>query len=177
MILTKYGSKVRFYDEHPFSDGKLYAYSESHGLVGIVRARSWEDAYEVVEDEFMHEASETVEELVKEYGYEIRYERGADGSFRRIKIPNQDAWPENEIFLEGYGFRPNGPNERDVIKHGIYSRDLNGESLVEMDLEMAAERFEFSKFDIPNIDADPSEDYDDDKDDEDEIESEETNDD
>lgn len=33
------------------------------------------------------------------------------------------------LFCEAYGFRDNGPNERDKHKHGIYQKDLNGDML------------------------------------------------
>lgn len=46
-----------------------------------------------------------------------------------IETPDPDAWGENELFCEAFGFRPNGPNDRDTRKHGIYSKDLNGDYL------------------------------------------------
>jgi hypothetical protein len=46
-----------------------------------------------------------------------------------IETRNPDAWPDNELFQEAFGFRPNGPNVRDTLNHGIYSKDLNGDSL------------------------------------------------
>ena len=55
-----------------------------------------------------------------------------DGAFIRwetVETPDTDAWMENELFQEAFGFRPNGPNSKDSINHGIYSKDLNGDSL------------------------------------------------
>jgi hypothetical protein len=53
-----------------------------------------------------------------------------------IDTPDADAWPENECFCEGFGFRPNGPNDRDTLNHGIYAKDSNGESLDQLTPEM-----------------------------------------
>ena len=62
------------------------------------------------------------------YGLFIRWET--------IETPDLDAWTENELFCEAYGFRPNGPRSdgpdgkpRDVLNHGIYAKDLNGETM------------------------------------------------
>ncbi len=46
-----------------------------------------------------------------------------------VETPDPDAWMENELFQESFGFRNNGANERDTHKHGIYQKDLNGDSL------------------------------------------------
>lgn len=61
---------------------------------------------------------------------ELRLEYGCDA----------EAWIENEIFQENYGLRPNGPNARDTLNHGIYSKDLNGDYLERLTAEMIAER-------------------------------------
>lgn len=145
---TRHGQSLKTYDD---GDGPLWLYSESLGPVGVIRAQTWEDAYEIAEDEFMAEAGETVEELKKEYGLrrehrkvvrdkitgEERWARLEDyplGEFQFVRwetteTPDPDAWAENELFLEAYGFRPNGPNGTDKRGHGIYQKDLNGESL------------------------------------------------
>lgn len=148
---TVRGHKTRIYDD---GFGPLWVLRDSLGVSGIVRARTWEDAYAIAEDEIFPEASETVEELRSEFGFRREHvkividpETGAerpvrpedyvagrlpDGRFRRWETretPDSEAWTENELFLEAYGFRPNGPNERDALKHGIYAKDLNGEVL------------------------------------------------
>lgn len=56
-----------------------------------------------------------------------------------IETPDPDSWPENELFCESYGFRPNGPNERDKLNHGIYQKDLNGDWLDPLTDEMLSE--------------------------------------
>lgn len=149
------GYPIPIYDD---GFGPLWIHRDSLGISGIVRAQSWEDAYGICEDEFFPEASETIEELIKEYGFERRRakivldpvegEREARDSdyaptltlpfvrWETIETPNPDAWSENELFQEAFGFRPNGRRsvgedgkDRDVIGHGIYAKDLNGDSL------------------------------------------------
>ena len=161
------GTAIATYDD---GFGKLYIHRDSLGISGIVRAQTWEDAYGICEDEFLPEADETVDELVKEYGFKREHKKVVkDGSitvargdlaagerFERypddypdgklaptfvrwalIETPDSDAWTENELFQENYGFRPNGPNKRDTLKHGIYARDLNGDSLDMLTVELA----------------------------------------
>lgn len=157
------GAEIPVYDD---GFGPLYIHRDSMGISGIVRARTWEDAYSICEDEFFPEASETLEDIVKEYGFRrehkkvirsdepipeaIRpeqlgaYEKFAELSdysdtgrlpewrFLRwvtIETPDPEAWSENELFCEAFGFRPNGPNATDTLNHGIYAKDLNGDFL------------------------------------------------
>jgi hypothetical protein len=103
--MSRFGNAIQTYDD---GFGTLFIHRGSMGITGIVRAQTWEDAYSICEDEFFPEASETIAELIEEYG---------------------EAFTENDCFQEGYGFRNNGPNERDTLKHGIYSKDLNGDAL------------------------------------------------
>lgn len=110
------GTIIPTYDDG-FGD-KLWIMQDSIGIRGIVRALSWEDAFEIAEDEFYPEASETVEELIKEYG---------------------PQWSEHPLFEEAYGFRPNGRNDSDKIGHGIYAKDLNGETLTPLTEELIKE--------------------------------------
>ena len=121
------GIEIPVYDD---GFGPLWIHRDSLGVSGIVRAQTWEDAYSICEDEFFPEASETVEELIKEYGYRIEHKRvlSESGEFLRwdrVETPDPDAWAENDCFVEAYGFRPNGPNSTDTVKHGIYAKDLN----------------------------------------------------
>ena len=55
----------------------------------------------------------------------LRYETREE----RIDPEVGQVWPENELFSESYGFRPNGPNSTDTLKHAIYAKDLNGDHL------------------------------------------------
>jgi hypothetical protein len=153
------GYEISVYDD---GFGPLWISRNSIGINGIVRAKTWEDAYSICEDEFFQEADETIDELVKEYGFKREHKKvvkdasvtvateycTAGERFERypedypngrlspefvrwetIETPDPDAWPDNELFQESYGFRHNGPNSRDKHKHGIYQKDLNGDSL------------------------------------------------
>jgi len=166
---TRLGYTIRTYDD---GFGPLWIHRDSMGISGIVRAQTWNDAYSIVEDEFFPEASETIEELVKEYGFKRehikvvkdlsvlvatehcavgeRFEKYPDDypngrllpefvRWETIETPDTDAWPDNELFQEAFGFRNNGPNERDVHKHCIYARDLNGDYLEPLTPELLAE--------------------------------------
>lgn len=100
---NRFGLAIEVYDD---GFGPLWIHRHSIGISGIVRAQTWEDAYSICEDEFFPEASETLAEL-----------------------QNTDAWLDNGLFQESFGFRPNGPNKNDRRKHGIYAKDLNGDRL------------------------------------------------
>src|SRR5215831_2643537 len=154
---SRFGHEIATYDD---GFGPLWISLNSLGINGIVRAKSWEDAYSICEDEFFPEADETVEELVKEYGFQREHKRvvkdasvlvagehtGVGERFARypedfpegklvpefvrwvtVETPDANAWSENELFQEAYGFRPNGPNSTDTRNHGIYSKDLIGD--------------------------------------------------
>ncbi len=136
--------------------GPLWLSRNSIGINGIVRAKTWEDAYSICQDEFFPEATETIEELIKEYGFRRRHVKIVnDGKGDRqvsdsdyqdgklikgiefirwdtIETPDADAWSENSLFQENFGMRPNGPNKKDTLNHGIYSKDLNGDYLEEL---------------------------------------------
>jgi hypothetical protein len=138
---SEFGGSIPVYDD---GFGPLFIHRDSLGISGIVRAQTWEDAYSICEDEFFPEASETVEELQKEYGFRREHVRVLDpqGNFIRwdtTETPDPEAWTENELFQEAYGFRPNGPNGRDKIGHGIYAKDLNGDSLELLTTDLAAD--------------------------------------
>lgn len=125
------GTEIPVYDD---GFGPLYIHRDSMGISGIVRARTWEDAYSICEDEFFPEARETLEDLVKDYGFRREYKKVLDESgqfvsWETVETPGPDAWSDNELFCEAFGFRPNGPNATDTLNHGIYVKDLNGDFL------------------------------------------------
>jgi hypothetical protein len=163
------GYEIKTYDD---GFGPLWISRNSIGIYGIVRAQTWETAYEICEDEFFPEADETIEEIVKEYGFKREHKKvvkdssvtvagdhtGVGERFERypedypngklapvfvrwetVETPDEEAWIENELFQEGFGFRPNGPNKHDTHKHGIYSKDLNGDYLEELTPELLAD--------------------------------------
>ena len=88
--------------------GNLYISRDSMGILGIVRADSWEKAYKCCEDEFFPRASlEDQSEFEKEFGA---------------------TWYDDPCWQEQYGFSGN---------NGIYVKDLNGDSLKVLTLELA----------------------------------------
>ena len=109
------GSAIPCYDD---GWGQLYILRDTTGILGIARAEDWQAAYEIAEDEFFLECDMTVAELEAEYG---------------------SAWIDDACFQESYGFRPNGPNVRDKLQHGIYAHDLNGEYLEPLTAELIEE--------------------------------------
>lgn len=146
------GHAIKFYDD---SWGPLWILRDSISILGVIRARTWEDAYSIAEDEMFPEADETLDELIKEYGFRRKHvkivldpktgERDARSEdypngklalpfvrWETRETPDKDAWVDNELFQEAYGFRPNGPNATDKRGHGIYTKDLNGEDLREL---------------------------------------------
>lgn len=149
-VVNSYGREVRSYDD---GFGPLWVHRDSMGVSGVVRARTWTDAYGICEDEFFPSCDLTQEELVKEYGFKrrcakiVRDSSGleredtlADYTFdksgvsfvrwKTIETPDPDAWPDNELFQEAYGFRPNGRGgPTPEVDCGIYCKDLNGDPL------------------------------------------------
>jgi hypothetical protein len=166
------GYEIATYDD---GFGPLWIMRNSIGINGIVRARTWEDAYSICEDEFFPEATETFEEIVKEYGFKREHKKvvrdssatvatkhcGVGERFAQypedypdsnggkllpefvrratVETPDSEAWSENELFQEAFGFRPNGPNRHDTNSHGIYSKDLNGDYLEILTPELLAD--------------------------------------
>lgn len=149
----RFGHTIPIYDD---GYGPLFIHRDSMGISGIVRAQTWEDAYSICEDEFFPEATETVEELRKEYNFKRHHAKMVQpianrGNVFEAKLEdypldknglefvrwqlietlceNKNGWTENELFQEAFGFRPNGANSRDILGHGIYAKDLNGDCL------------------------------------------------
>lgn len=149
-VLDRNGNEIPFYDD---GFGPLWLYSTSCGnftyAAAAVRAQNEADAWEIVQDEFLPECDFTMDEIVKEYGFKrqhvcickdekgveyIRGDRAHEPShtfvrWETVETVEPDAWMENSLFQEAYTFRPNGPNKRDVINHGIACLDLNGDHL------------------------------------------------
>lgn len=149
-VLDRNGNEVPFYDD---GFGPLWLYSSSCGnftyAAAAVRAQNESDAWEIVQDEFLPECDLTIDEIVKEYGFSrklIRIMKDKDGReyipdslpldpeselvrWEYISRSDPEAWPENHLFQEAYTFRPNGPNNRDIYRHGIACLDLNGDNL------------------------------------------------
>jgi hypothetical protein len=155
---SRFGNDIKIYDD---GYGPLWIMRDSMGIMGIIRAQTFEDAYGIAEDELFPEASETVEELKKEYS--TIYLSGRELWNHWMNRPPFDKWkwsdlseegqkkvlatpgrnipylgelPDHPCFQEAYGFRPSGPNATDKINHGIYAKDLNGESLDRLSSKM-----------------------------------------
>ena len=145
----KSGTPIQTYDD---GFGPIFILRDSMGVQGIVRAQSWEDAYSIAEDEMFPDCDLSMDEIVKEYGFRrehIHIIRDSIGVERRVQLsdypfsetgctfvrwetietPDPEAWSENELFCEAYGFRPNGARDHKVPMSHIYAKDLNGESL------------------------------------------------
>jgi hypothetical protein len=106
-----HGTPIPVYDD---GFGPLWIHRDSMGVSGIVRARTWEDAYGITEDEFFPTAEDAREE------------------FERIEsMPEgKEMYHEQACWDEAYGYRPNGRGGPTPDKDcGIYAKDLNGEAL------------------------------------------------
>ena len=113
-IINEYGKALKTYDD---GVGPLWVLRDSTGIVGVVRASTWEEAYSIAEDELFPEADfATWEDIAKD-----------------CDCTDPEALMDSAIFQENYGFCPNGRNDTDVHGHGIYARDLNGEDLERLD--------------------------------------------
>lgn len=154
------GTPIQTYDD---GFGPLFILRDSMGVQGIIRAQSWEDAYSIAEDEIFPDCDLSMDEIVKEYGFKresIHIIRDSNGVERRVQFsdypfsetgctfvrwetidtPDPEAWSENELFCEAYGFRPNGSRSgsKSPMAH-IYAKDLNGESLDLLTPELVAD--------------------------------------
>ena len=99
---------VKTYDD---GYGPLWIMRNSMGVQGIIRARSWEDAYSIAEDEIFPDPSpEEEEDFATDYG---------------------DEYWDHPHWQESYGYRPNYNGTS-----GYYQKDLNGESLDRLTPEM-----------------------------------------
>jgi hypothetical protein len=105
---TEFNSPIPFYDD---GYGALYAHFSSCGnfsfIDSIIRARTWEDAFSIWEDEFALEPDPsdiTEEALIAEYGEE---------------------YSENALFQEAYGYRSNTGKDKGIL----YAKDLSVDHL------------------------------------------------
>lgn len=118
-VLTRFGRPLRHWDN---GSGRWWLYCESLGPFGVVRADTYEEAAETVQDEIM--SGVTYAEMLEELGLD----------------PDYDF--TNEGLPDGYGFRSNG-EPVSAWSHGeIYCEDLNGCTLVVLTPDVVRE-FEF----------------------------------
>jgi hypothetical protein len=118
-ITGEHGCSIPHYDT---GAGHLYILQDSMSIMGIVRASSWGEAYGIAEDELFPEADQTWDDIAKDLEC------------------SPESLMDDACFLEQYGFRPNGPNMSDKLNHGIFQRDLNGESLDQISESELAKR-------------------------------------
>jgi hypothetical protein len=103
---AKYGSdgqyEIKTYDD---GYGPLWISRNSIGINGIVRAKSFEDAYSICEDEFFPEADETMEEIIKEYGFKRDHKKVVKDGSVRVATEHCGVGERFERYPEDY---PNG---------------------------------------------------------------------
>ena len=59
--------------------------------------------------------------------------------WQTIEHPDPEAWVDNELFQEAYGFRSNGRKETDGTVSHLYAKDLNGDALDCLTPELVAQ--------------------------------------
>ena len=69
------GTPIATYDD---GFGPLWILRNSMGVQGIIRAQTWEEAYEIAEDEMFDDCDLTMDEIVKEYGLARAYQNGSN---------------------------------------------------------------------------------------------------
>jgi hypothetical protein len=153
---NEYGRKLPIYDD---GFGPPWVHRDSMGISGIVRSRTWETAYGICEDEFLPEASETVDEMKEEFatiymsGRELWDADNPSTPFHTLteskklrvrwlhgrSVPFDGHFTDHPCWQEAYGFRPSGPSGKDKVGHGIYAKDLNGDWLHKLTPELCRE--------------------------------------
>lgn len=96
------GTSVSTYDD---GFGPLWISRNSIGVNGIVRARTEQDAYNICEDEFFPEANESLEELIKEYGFKREHKKVVRDRYVTTSSPGLNVGERFEIYPDDY---PNG---------------------------------------------------------------------
>lgn len=118
---SRFGHLIPVYDD---GWGALFIHRDSLGISGIVRARTWEDAYSICEDEFFPAGDDEAGEEMQ------RIESMADGE---EKDHAQACWDEV------YGYRSNSRTMEDGSRSNIYTKDLNGDCLDTLTPELVAD--------------------------------------
>lgn len=107
------GQVVRHWDD---GFGTLWVYRESLGILGVVRAHTYEEAYSCVVDEIMD-----------------------DATWEDVKAAQAGAADDAAFALpEGFEYRGSGTPSNPSLTSAIASYDLNGQSLSKLDAESAA---------------------------------------
>lgn len=98
---------LRFWDD---GFGPTWVYRDTMGVVGVVRANSWADAYQCVIDEIMPDADPEDAEI----------------------------W-DGETLAEGYHFRSSGVPSAEELNSHVAQEDLNGSMLQRLTPDLANE--------------------------------------
>jgi hypothetical protein len=126
LLLSAHNEFGRTLQTYTDGYGPLFILRDSMGILGIIQASTWEDAWSIAEDEFFPEADEATWEAIAQ----------------ECDCANPEELMDNAIFQDAYGFRPNGRNSGDKHGHGIYQRDLNGEALDQVTEAILASRYD-----------------------------------
>jgi hypothetical protein len=99
---AKYGRgdyAIKTYDD---GFGPLWISRNTLGINGIVRAQTWEDAYGICEDEFFSEADKSIDEIVKEYGFDRKHVKVVKDATVTVSVSPCVAGERLEIFPDDY---------------------------------------------------------------------------
>ena len=157
---TKYGTQLHVYDD---GFGPVWLYREADGLTGVVRARTWESAYEICQDEIMTLVPE--DEVHEAYGlYTITHNNkiylcpdmelpstvtrwesfnneipgrvviGWFNTMHQVRRACERIIEDNELdLIDGYEYQPNATGT------GIVSTCLNGQELEPLTADLRSE--------------------------------------
>lgn len=147
------GDPTKVYDD---GSGPVWAYEESFGILGIVRADTFQSAWEIVTDEILEPISE--EDVLEAYGFDIReLPKVGQFSLSTYTLHDESEYPAvlvghytshgaaNEVahyllktsdrnLQEGYEYQSNASGT------GIVQMDLNHHNLVQVTQEYLDER-------------------------------------
>lgn len=120
---SRFGNLIKTYDN---GYGPLWIYFTSTGVTGIIRAESFEKAYECILDEILEPIPE--EELPEAYGFYGDNAIEAFASACKDAIAKEN-WDNLEL-QEGYQFQPNSTGT------GIVPVDLSYEALEPLTIDI-----------------------------------------
>ena len=110
---SQFSNPIRFWDD---GFGSLWVYRETMGVVGIVRATTWEEAYQCVVDEIMCDADPDDPE---------NWPAGDESDEDR---PEGEP-PTDGDYPEGIHVRGSGVPSNDGLDSPLAAEDLNGIAL------------------------------------------------
>ena len=134
-----YGNPIRTYDN---AGSDMFLFRDAGGITGLVKADSWEEAYEIVEDEILQPIEESDIPLaygfwigsITENHYDLIDETNSGkclGSYKTAQEARTRAYARIQAcerdLAEGYSYQANATGT------GIVCHDLNGEELREID--------------------------------------------